>query len=137
MNLFQARSWQLRGDGWLLVIILLALVLRTYHVAYPPWDYHNWRQTQTLMVARDFARHDFKLLYPQVQWVGRGQPADPSYFSGEFSIQSLLAALLYRLFGEHELFARTVVITFSLLGIYFLYGLLSRRSSPIAARLGA
>jgi hypothetical protein len=137
MNLFQARSWRLRGDGWLLAIILLALVLRTYHVAYPPWDYHNWRQTQTLMVARDFARHDFKLLHPQVQWVGNGQPEDPSYFSGEFSIQSLLAALLYRLFGEHEILARTVVITFSLFGIYFLYGLLSRRAGPIAARLGA
>src|SRR4051794_36495200 len=48
--------------------------------------HHNWRQTQTLMVARDFARHGFQLLHPQVQWVTNGRPGDPSYFSGEFSI---------------------------------------------------
>lgn len=89
------------------------------------------------MVARDFARHDFNLLYPQVQWVSNGPPTDPSYFSGEFSIQSMLAALLYRFFGEAEIFARIVVIAFSLLGIYFLYELLSRRAGPLAARLGA
>jgi hypothetical protein len=137
MNLFRARSWQPRGDSWLLLIVLLAVVLRIYHVAYPPWDYHNWRQAQTLMVARDFARHDFRLFDPQVQWVSNGPPQDPSYFSGEFSIQSVLAALLYRLFGEADIFARIVVIAFSLLGIYFLYELLNRRAGPMAARLGA
>jgi 4-amino-4-deoxy-L-arabinose transferase-like glycosyltransferase len=136
MNLFRARSWLRSGDNWFRVIILLALVLRTYHVAYPPWDYHNWRQTQTLMVARDFARHGFRLLYPQVQWVSNG-PDHPSYFSGEFSIEGLLAALLYTVLGEAEVSARIVVITFSLLGIYFLYELLRRRAGPIAARLGA
>jgi hypothetical protein len=136
MNLFRVRPWRLGGDNWLHLIILLAFVLRLYHVDYPPWDYHNWRQTQTPMVARDFARHDFKLLYPQVQWVS-GAPQNPSYFSGEFSVESILAALLYRLFGEAEIFARIVVITFSLVGIYFIYELLSRHAGPIAARLGA
>ena|ERR1051326_3855632 len=135
MNLFRVRP-QLRGDKWLHVIILLALVLRLYHLNYPPWDYHNWRQTQTLMVARDFARHEFKLLYPQVQWVN-GAPNNPSYFSGEFSIESILAALLYRLFGEAEILARIVVIAFSLAGIYFIYQLLNRRAGSLAARLGA
>jgi 4-amino-4-deoxy-L-arabinose transferase-like glycosyltransferase len=88
------------------------------------------------MVARDFARHGFRLLYPQVQWVSNG-PDHPSYFSGEFSIEGLLAALLYTVLGEAEVSARIVVITFSLLGIYFLYELLRRRAGPIAARLGA
>lgn len=131
------RAWPLRGDHWLWLIILLALGLRTYHIAYPPWDYHNWRQTQTLMVARDFARNGFHLLHPQVQWVSNGGPAGPSYFSGEFSIESVLAALLYKLFGESDTLARTVVIAFSLVGIYFLYKLLNRFAGPIAARVGA
>jgi 4-amino-4-deoxy-L-arabinose transferase-like glycosyltransferase len=137
MILAKYRAWQSQGDRWLLLILLLALGLRTYHIAYPPWDYHNWRQTQTLMVARDFARHHFNLAYPRVQWVGAGGPDKPSYFSGEFSIEGLLAGLLYKLFGEGEALARAVVIAFSLSGIYFLYQLLNRRAGPIAARLGA
>jgi hypothetical protein len=88
-----------RRNPWLLLILLLAFALRSYHLAYPPWDYHNWRQTMTLMVARDFARHDFPLLHPQLMWLSQNRPADPSYFSGEFSIQSIAAALLYGLLG--------------------------------------
>ena len=52
------------------LILLAALALRLWHITDPPWDYHNWRQTITLMVARDFARHGLPVLHPQVQWVG-------------------------------------------------------------------
>jgi hypothetical protein len=119
------------------LILLLALALRLYHLFEPPWDYHNWRQTITLMVARDFARRGFPLLDPQVAWVSHNRPADPSYFSGEFSLESILAAGLYRIFGESDALARLVVIVFSLAGIYFLYDLLNRRAGPRAAAAGA
>jgi 4-amino-4-deoxy-L-arabinose transferase-like glycosyltransferase len=125
-----------RADLWLYLILLLALGLRTYHIAYPAWDYHNWRQTITLMVARNFARQGFPLLHPQVAWIG-GQPSAPSYFNAEFSIESVLAAILYKVFGESDTIARMVVIACSLLGIYCLYGLLRRRAGAPAARLGA
>jgi len=124
-------------DRWLYLLLLLALIVRTYHLAYPPWDYHNWRQTQTLMIARDLARHGSHLLSPQMQWITGDDPPRPTYHSGEFSLESMLAASLYRLFGESELAARLVVIAFSLLGIYFLYSLLARRAGVHAARLGA
>lgn len=137
MGLLLERCRRLGGDIWLGAILLLAFAARTYHIAYPPWDYHNWRQTQTLMLARDFARRGFDLLHPQVNWVGRGRPSDPSYFSGEFSLESIFAASLYRVFGESEVAARIVVIAFSLLGIYFLYKLLERRAGRPAARSGA
>ena len=119
------------------LILLAALALRLWHLGDPPWDYHNWRQTITLMVARDFARHGFPVLHPQVAWVSRNRPAAPSYFSGEFSIQSVAAAALYRLFGESDVWARLVAIAFSLAGIYFLYHLLEREAGPRAAWIGA
>jgi 4-amino-4-deoxy-L-arabinose transferase-like glycosyltransferase len=124
-------------DRYLYLILLLALGLRAYHLAYPPWDYDNWRQAQTLVLARDFARHGFHLLYPQVPWVSQGNPSAPNYYCGEFSIESAVAALLYKAFGESDTAARLVVITFSLLGIYFLYTLLERRAGREAACLGA
>jgi hypothetical protein len=121
----------------LLLILTVALALRCWRLTDPPWDYHNWRQSITLMVARDFARHGFPLLHPQVQWVSHNRPSDPSYFSGEFSIQSIAAAAGYRLFGESDTLARLVVIAFSLAGICFLYDLLHGRAGPLAAALGA
>src|SRR5215467_16325438 len=102
-------------DLWLWLILLVALTLRVYHLAYPAWDYHNWRQTITLMIARDFARHGFPLLHPQVAWIGN-RSSDPSYFSAEFSIESVLAALLYKTFGESDVAARSVIVGFSLAG---------------------
>jgi len=126
----------LSGDRWLFLILFLALTLRTYHLAYPAWDYHNWRQTITLMVAQDLARHGFPLLHPQVSWLGE-RASDPSYFSAEFSIQSVLAALLYKMFGESEAAARWVTIAFSLLAIYCLYDILNRGAGRTVARIGA
>jgi hypothetical protein len=121
----------------LLLILAVALALRCWHLTDPAWDYHNWRQSITLMVARDFSRHGFRLLYPQVQWVSHNRPSDPSYFSGEFSLQSIVAAALYKVFGESDAAARIVVIAFSLAGIWFLYDLLRRRAGERAALLGA
>src|ERR1044071_3892178 len=89
------------------------------------------------MVARDFARHGLPLLHPQVQWVSRNLPSNPRYFSAEFSIQSLLAAPLYGLFGETDTVALPIVSAFSLAGIWFLYDLLHRRAGPLAALTGA
>src|SRR3954453_6302761 len=123
-------------DRWLQLILFLAFALRTYHIAYPPWDFQHLRQTQTLMVPRYLACHGFHVLSPHVQWIGRGGPNAPSYFPGEFSIQSAVTALLYAVVGERDVVARAVVIVFSLLGIYSLYALLRKRAGLLEARLG-
>jgi len=130
------RRQRLPDDSWFYAILLLALALRSYHFAYPAWDYHNWRQTITLMIARDFARHGFPLFHPQVAWIGN-QPSDPSYFNAELSIESVLAALLYKTFGESDLAARSVIVAFSLVGIVCLYNLLERRAGRMTARFAA
>jgi 4-amino-4-deoxy-L-arabinose transferase-like glycosyltransferase len=117
----------------LYLVLALALALRCYHLTDPAWDYHNWRQTITLMVARDYSRR-FDLLHPTVLWLSSGAPA---YFNAEFSLQSIIAAVLYRLLGETDASARIVVIAFSLAGIVWLYVLLNRRAGPPAAFAGA
>jgi hypothetical protein len=88
------------------------------------------------MIARDFARHGFPLLHPQVAWIVN-QPSDPSYFGAEFSIESVLAALLYKIFGESDVAARSVIVAFSLAGIVCLYNLLERRAGRMTARYAA
>ena len=119
------------------IILALSIILHSYHLAYPAWDYHNWRQSITLMVARDFASRGFHVLHPRVAWVSHDRPADPSYFSAEFSIMSILTAALYKIFGENNSIPRLVVISFSLIGIWALYDLLQRRAGLRPAWIAA
>ena len=116
-------------------ILALAIGVRFYHVTEPPCDYHDWRQTITLMVARDFARNGFAVLHPHLLWLGKGDK--PAYFAAEFSLESIAAAALYRIFGENEVIPRLVVIVFSVSGVWFLYAILQRSCGALAAFLGA
>ena len=88
--MYATHGGKMRGprDHTLSAILILSLILHSYHLAYPAWDYHNWRQSITLMVARNFAEHGFDLRRPQVAWVSHGDPSAPSYFSAEFPIMS-------------------------------------------------
>lgn len=115
----------------LCLVLLLSAIVRLYHLTSPPCDYHDWRQTITLMVARDFARNGFSLLHPHLLWFGHGDK--PAYFAAEFSLQSILAAILYRLFGESDAANRIVVIAFSLAGIWFLHALVRKGCGRQAA----
>ncbi len=122
---------------WLWLILVLALAARTYHVGYPPWDYHNWRQSITLMVAHDIAQHPAHALCPDVAWTRSLDPTATRYFSAELSIQSWLAALLYKTIRESDTLARLVVIALSLLGIGWLYELVDRSAGTAAATFSA
>ena len=116
-------------------LLALSVIVRLFHLTEPPCDYHDWRQTITLMVARDFARHGFELLHPRLLWLGKGD--QPAYFAAEFPLQSIPAAALFRIFGENDTIPRLVVIVFSVCGIWFLYAILRRGCGPLAAFLGA
>jgi hypothetical protein len=90
------------------------------------------------MVARNISRYGFDLLHPQVSWTGSWSGSvRPSYFSGEFSVQSVLAAVCYRLLGESDTTPRLITIGFSLLGVYFLYDLIKAHAGARAATLSA
>ena len=50
------------------LILLSGLLLRLYELAAPPVDFLCWRDTQTLMVARNFYREGMNLFSPSVDW---------------------------------------------------------------------
>lgn len=76
----------------------------------PLIDGHAWRQTDTAAMARNFYRHGFRLLYPQIDWGGSG----PGYVESEFPLVPFLAAVAYRLFGTHDFVGRIIGVLFSL-----------------------
>ncbi|HZY96526.1 MAG TPA: glycosyltransferase family 39 protein [Candidatus Cybelea sp.] len=94
----------------LAAILVLGLVLRLHGIHNPMLDHPGWRQGDTAAIARNFARLQFNILYPQTMY--NGPP--PNYVELELQIVPFLAATLYKVFGIHEIFGRVISIAFSL-----------------------
>ena len=76
----------------------------------PILDHPGWRQGDTAAIARNFATLDLNPFHPQTDYDG----PPPNYVELELQIVPFLAALLYKLFGVHEIFGRLISIGFSL-----------------------
>lgn len=101
-------------------ILVLGCALRLRGIHDPILDHPAWRQGDTAAIARNFARLNFNVLYPQTNYDG----PPPNYVELELQIVPFLAALLYKIFGVHEIFGRLITMTFSLgtVGILALFG---------------
>lgn len=115
------------------VILVIAAALRLNHVTQPFIDAFSWRQASTAMMADNFYRTSWNILYPEVNWSGPG----PSYQGRELQTVSYAAALLYTVLGQRDWIGRSVSIMFGLWGIYALYQLLRRVWGEKLATAGA
>src|SRR6478672_827370 len=105
-------------DYAFLSILALGAALRLYHVTAPFLDAHAWRQLDTAAMARNFYEGPFFPLDPRVDWGGR-----QGYLEAEFPLVPAVIAVLYRLFGLHEVLGRFVVIACSLGLVWCVYRL--------------
>ena len=101
------RRWWL--DPGLLLILLLGAALRFQYLDLPFGEAHRWREVTNADVTRNFFLRSMNIFWPQVSW---GGPA--AYAGMEFPLLQWIAALLYKVFGEHEVICRLVSIAFSI-----------------------
>ena len=106
----------------LISILVVAAILRLININQPFIDGFSWRQSSTAMMADNFYRRNWNILYPEVSWDGPG----PSYNGREFQTVTYITALLYNLLGQHDWVGRSVVVLFSLWGIFAFYQLVYR-----------
>lgn len=102
--------------------MVVAAIVRLIHINQPFIDSFSWRQSSTAMMAENFYRRNGNIFYPEVSWDGPG----PSYNGREFQTVTYITALLYTLLGQHDWVGRSVVVLFSLWGIFAFYQLVSR-----------
>ena len=112
----------------------MAIALRLKGIHDPILDHPGWRQGDTASIARNFARLNFNVMYPQTTY--NGPP--PNYVELELQIVPFFAATLYKIFGIHEVFGRLISIAFSV-GTVAVIALFGRWlfSSPLAGLIGA
>ncbi len=122
-----------RRRGALLGIIVLAAALRLYGIHNPILDHPGWRQGDEAAIARNFAQLENNIVRPQTDYDG----PPPNYVELELQIVPFAAAQAYRAFGVHEIFARLIVVAFSLATTLLLYFFGRDVFSPRAGLLAA
>lgn len=111
----------------LALILLAATAVRLYHVTDPPWGIAAWRDTNTRMVANNFAEGSMNLFVPRHDIRLRDQAVDESRVGmTELMVTPWLTAWMFRGFGESWWLGRVVPIAFSVAGVAF-FALFLRR----------
>ncbi len=106
-------------------IVLLAFVLRLYRLDAPLDDRHHFRQTDTYAIVLNLQKSGGDLLRPQFFQTPIPENINGYYF-GEFPLYQGLIYLLFGVFGESLVLARSINIGLSLVGVVGIY-LIGRR----------
>lgn len=98
-------------------LIFLSLV-RLYAITLPPLEHqHPWRQTDGLMIARNFLETDSNIFYPRVDIAG-----DKTGITGsEFPLLNYLIYIVSAVFGYAHWYGRLIVLLVSGLGSFYFY----------------
>ncbi|HEY0740046.1 MAG TPA: glycosyltransferase family 39 protein [Chryseosolibacter sp.] len=103
--------------------IILFFLLRLYGIMHPPLEVlHNIRQTDTLMIARNFHERDNSIFFPMADVAGEKS----GIVGSEFPIFNYLIALVADLFGFDDWYGRLINLIVSSLGIWFFYKLIRK-----------
>lgn len=126
----------------LVIISAVAVLVRLYGLANPVADWHSWRQNDTAVVARNFAKFGFDPRYPRFDDLsnipsGKDNPMGwrmvefPLYQSVAYGVSRLLPLI------PIEIILRFVTIAASVWTLILLYLLMVPTIGTLAAMVGA
>jgi hypothetical protein len=103
--------------------IILFFFVRLYGITLPPLEVgHNWRQTDGMMIARNFYERDANIFYPTVDVGGE----KTGIVGCEFPILNYFVFLVSVPFGFEHWYGRLIVLLFSCVGIYFFHRIIRK-----------
>lgn len=90
---------------------------------------HNWRQSFTNMVTRNYYNDGFDFMYPRIDMAGN----ETGIVGAEFPFFNFLAYLMDRIFGYYDWFGRLINLIVSSIGIYFFCRILEKKFTKTIA----
>jgi len=125
LNTAQLKSWLFDVRLWILVLLLL----RLENIDLAPFDEHNWRQTMTLGVARNYAEVDGNFFHPRtIICDSRG-----GIFAQEFPLFNYCVFLLWEVFGAHNWCFRLFNLVVATIGLWAFANIARRLANEKAA----
>jgi len=115
--------------GILAVVVLWGIAMRLYGINQPLVESHQVRQAQTAMMARNLSEDHMNIFRTRLDVFGNV----PGYIILEFPLMHGITALLYYLFGVHEIIGRLVSVVFSAGAMLLMYGLARQFLSAVGA----
>lgn len=104
---------------WILVFFLI----RLFGITDAPLEMgHNWRQSMTNMIARNFLEVSPNMFYPRIDIAGDYT----GILGSEFPVFSYLIFLLAKIFGYDHWYGRMISLIVSSISIYYLYLLVKK-----------
>jgi hypothetical protein len=93
----------------------------------------GWRPADLASIAMNFYRNGFRLSHPQIYWGGNG----PGYVEMEFPIVPYFTALLYKVFGIHDVLAVILPFVCGIATVIVLYLLATRLQNAAVGVIAA
>jgi len=104
--------------------IILFFIIRLFGITNPPLDSATlWRQSDVLMIARNFYEIDPNILYPRIDV---GINSNGTITGVEFPIYNYCIFLLAKIFGYQHWYGRIINLLVASLGIFYFNKLISR-----------
>ena len=120
------------------LVLLLGVALRIPFMAGPPLGALAWRETQTLMIARNFHRGGMNLMRPAVDFhTTEAVSADGAVGGTELQLTPFFTAALYGVTGVQDWAGRVFPLLFALAGVVFFYLLVERFHGSACALIRA
>ncbi len=88
------------------LLVLVCIGLRLYHITYPVADWHSWRQADTAAVARNFLRFGIDPLHPRyddLSNIQSGKDNPEGWRMVELPLYQATGAWIYKTFGLFSL----------------------------------
>jgi len=103
---------------FVVVFIATMFVLRLFHITDPPIEVaHNWRQTTSMMVARNFHQLDANVLYPTIDETGENR----GVVGMEFPAIPYAIHCVSIPFGYDHWYGRLIVLMLVTLGSWYFF----------------
>lgn len=103
---------------YVIAFIAIMFTLRLFHITDPPIEVaHNWRQTTSMMVARNFHQLDANILYPTIDETGENR----GVVGMEFPAIPYAIHLISIPFGYDHWYGRLIVLLIVTIGSWYFF----------------
>jgi len=110
--------------------ILIFFIIRLFGITNPPLEIdHNWRQTLTNMIARNFYESGLDLFHPRIDMAGE----KTGIIGSEFPFFNSIIYLFSVAFGYAHWYGRLINLLVSSLGIWYFYLLINKLVDRVVA----